>query len=99
MRVWAICFVLFFAVSELYQWLRDITLPFPVFVVAGGMLAVAANADKLPASLKRSPFSPIPPTPTPTSPASLTPPSPPASISFTIHKPAPVSEETDRGEP
>lgn len=47
MQVWIVCFVLFFAAAELYQWLQGITLPLPVFVIAGALLAVASNAQTL----------------------------------------------------
>ncbi|HEY9660588.1 MAG TPA: hypothetical protein V6C65_19200 [Allocoleopsis sp.] len=55
MQVWAVSFFVFFGTAELYQWLQGITLPLPVLVVAGAILAIASNADKLP---KRSQFSP-----------------------------------------
>jgi hypothetical protein len=46
MRVWVICFVVFFSVAETYQWVRGLTLPLPVFMVLGGLLAIASNSDK-----------------------------------------------------
>jgi hypothetical protein len=46
MRVWVICFVLFFGAAEFYQWVQGLTLPLPFFVVLGGLLAIASNADK-----------------------------------------------------
>lgn len=45
MQVWIVCSVVFFVAAELYQWLQGITLPMPVFVVAGALLAVASNAQ------------------------------------------------------
>lgn len=47
MRVWVLSFVLFFSAAELYQWLQKITLPFPVFVIAGALLAIASNVNQL----------------------------------------------------
>ncbi len=47
MRVWAVCVVTFFGAAELYQWLQGLTLPLPVYGVAGLLLAVASNADRL----------------------------------------------------
>lgn len=44
MRVWTLCFVLFFVLAELYQWLEGVVLPLPVFVGAGALLAIASNA-------------------------------------------------------
>lgn len=46
-QVWIVCFVLFFAAAELYQWIQGMTLPMPVFVIAGALLAVASNARTL----------------------------------------------------
>lgn len=46
MRVWAACVVVFFGVAELYQWLQDVTLPLPVYGIAGLLLAVISNSDK-----------------------------------------------------
>jgi len=44
MQVWIVCFVVFFAAAELYQWVQGITLPLPVLVVAGALLAVISNS-------------------------------------------------------
>lgn len=38
-----VCVVLFFAVAQLYQWSSDLTLPFPVLLLAGAGLAVVSN--------------------------------------------------------
>jgi hypothetical protein len=46
MRVWVICFVLFFGAAEFYQWMQGLTLPLPFFIVLGGLLAIASNSDK-----------------------------------------------------
>jgi hypothetical protein len=46
MRVWGVCFVLFFGAAEFYQWMQGLTLPLPFFVALGGLLAIASNADK-----------------------------------------------------
>jgi hypothetical protein len=45
MKVWAVAVVVFFGVAELYQWLQNLTLPLPVYGVAGLLLALASNAD------------------------------------------------------
>jgi hypothetical protein len=44
MRVWTVCFVVFFILTELYQWLEGVALPLPMFVGAGALLAIASNA-------------------------------------------------------
>jgi hypothetical protein len=46
MRLWGVCFVLFFGIAEFYQWMQGLTLPLPFFIVLGGLLAIASNADK-----------------------------------------------------
>lgn len=46
MQVWVVCFVVFFGAAELYQWLQGISLPLPVLVIAGALLAIASNSDK-----------------------------------------------------
>lgn len=76
MQVWIVCFVLFFGAAELYQWIQGITLPLPVFAVAGALLAVASNSHLLlrkPTSLqpvstpiKTDSALPIAPAPVPT---------------------------------
>lgn len=48
MRIWAVCVVTFFGAAELYQWVQGLTLPLPIYGVAGLLLAVASNADRLP---------------------------------------------------
>jgi hypothetical protein len=84
MQVWVICFVVFFGAAELYQWVRGLTLPLPVFIVLGGLLAIASNADQW-GILRRpqSVTSSTPPVPTP--PISMAS-SPNATVSFTISK-------------
>lgn len=47
MRVWLTSFILLFGVAELFQWLREITLPTPIFILGGALLAIASNYDKL----------------------------------------------------
>lgn len=106
MQIWLVCFLVFFGAAELYQWLQGITLPMPVFVVAGTLLAIASNADKFPK--KTIPISSAAPaTSSPPAASSPPPPSqhysttqlpkataqPPRSISFTIRKPQHVMRE------
>ncbi len=42
-QVWIAIFFILLASAELYQSVKDITLPFPVYLVLGIVLAVAAN--------------------------------------------------------
>lgn len=84
MQVWIICFVLFFAAAELYQWLQGMTLPLPVFVIAGALLAVASNTQTL--LRKQNSLQPVPSAPE----IMLPQPAPPA-WSNTEALPAPVA--------
>lgn len=43
MKVWVACVVVFFGVAELYQWFQQVTLPFPVYGIAGLLLAIISN--------------------------------------------------------
>jgi hypothetical protein len=83
MRVWVMCFVVFFGATELYQWVRGLTLPLPVFMVLGGLLAIASNADKWGLLRRAQPSQPVvaaPPAPPPMIQE------PNAPVSFTIAK-------------
>jgi hypothetical protein len=44
-QFWIAIFFILLAVAELYQSIKDINLPFPVYLVLGTMLAVAANSQ------------------------------------------------------
>lgn len=106
MQVWLLCVLLFFGAAEFYQWVQGFTLPMPVFVLAGALLAVASNFDKFPAKGAIPSSAPQPNAPPPVSkpPASetLTQSSPPLpspsqeQISFTIRKPQAVMKERMR---
>jgi hypothetical protein len=47
MRVWLISFLLLFGAAEVFQWLRQMSLPMPIFILGGAFLAIASNYDKL----------------------------------------------------
>jgi hypothetical protein len=128
MQVWIVCFLMFFGAAELYQWLQGVTLPMPVFVITGALLAVASNVNKVLAKQNRFPAvrsisteaASVPSVPSsdrsPTSQSTFPPPTvaPPRhypgvqlpqltpsldrSISFTIKKSVPMSEEQNLGE-
>ena len=46
MRVWLASFLLLFALAQLFQWMKSLSLPLPVFIVGGVLLAIASNYDK-----------------------------------------------------
>lgn len=48
MRVWLACFIVLFAIAELYEWAKHLNLLFPIYIVGGAFLAIASNYDKLP---------------------------------------------------
>lgn len=87
-----VCFGIFFIVSQVFQWASEITLPLPIFVLGGALLAIASNFDRragFPFNLlntftppEESLLSDEPPTLT----ASSTPKFP-REVSFTIRKP------------
>ena len=47
MRVWLACFLVLFALAELFDWVKEFTLPLPIYILGGAFLAVASNYDKL----------------------------------------------------
>jgi hypothetical protein len=57
MRVWLACFVVLFALAELFDWVKEFSLPLPIYILGGAFLAIASNYDKLFGSY----FSPITP--------------------------------------
>lgn len=46
MKVWLLSVALLFGVVEFYQWLQEVTLPLPLYAIAGVMLAIASNSNK-----------------------------------------------------
>lgn len=46
MRVWITSVLVVFGMVELYQWMKNFTLPLPVFILAGAVLAIASNYGK-----------------------------------------------------
>jgi hypothetical protein len=44
-QFWIAIFFILLAVAQLYQSIKDINLPFPVYLVLGTLLAVAANSQ------------------------------------------------------
>ena len=47
MRVWLACFLVLFALAELFDWVKEFSLPLPIYILGGTFLAVASNYDKL----------------------------------------------------
>jgi hypothetical protein len=47
MRVWLACFLVLFALAELFDWLQKFNLPLPIYILGGAFLAVASNYDRI----------------------------------------------------
>lgn len=47
MRIWLACFVVLFALAELFDWVKDLSLPLPIYILGGAFLAIASNYNKL----------------------------------------------------
>lgn len=47
MRVWLACFFVLFALAELFDWVKEFSLPLPIYILGGAFLAVASNYDKI----------------------------------------------------
>lgn len=47
MRVWLACFLVLFALAELFDWLKGFSLPLPIYILGGAFLAVASNYEKI----------------------------------------------------
>ncbi|PSO49606.1 MAG: hypothetical protein BRC33_06175 [Cyanobacteria bacterium SW_9_44_58] len=45
LRFWLVCFGILFVMVELWEWLQQLTLPFPLCVVGGISLAIASNLN------------------------------------------------------
>lgn len=44
--MWLTCFILVFGIAEFYQWVKHFSVPLPVFILAGALLAIASNYKK-----------------------------------------------------
>ena len=47
MKVWLACFLVLFALAELFDWLKKFNLPLPIYILGGAFLAVASNYDRI----------------------------------------------------
>lgn len=58
MRIWLTCFGMLFAIAELYQWAKDLSLPLPIYILGGAFLAIASNYNKRSGLFQASPEPP-----------------------------------------
>ncbi|MEA5619087.1 hypothetical protein VB711_14755 [Cronbergia sp. UHCC 0137] len=47
MRVWLVFFFVLFALAQFFNWVKQVSLPLPVYILGGAFLAVASNYDKV----------------------------------------------------
>ena len=47
MRVWLVCFFVLFALAEFFKWLRGFSVPLPIYILGGALLAIVSNYDKI----------------------------------------------------
>lgn len=88
MKVWLACFLVLFALAELFQWAKQLSLPLPIYILGGAFLAIASNYNKLnnlpwQTSHDSKPMFDA----HHSTPAEVKPQSAPKSISFTINRP------------
>lgn len=89
MRIWLACFGVLFAIAELYQWAKHLTLPLPVYILGGAFLVLASNYNKRSGLLFRDSTEQAPviaPSANPPTYDNLASQPPPKSISFTISR-------------
>jgi hypothetical protein len=47
MRVWLVCVFILFALAQFFDWVKEVSLPLPIYILGGAFLAVASNYDKI----------------------------------------------------
>ncbi|MEM8602253.1 MAG: hypothetical protein AAGF24_00265 [Cyanobacteria bacterium P01_H01_bin.121] len=45
-RFWIVCFLIVFGLAEGFDWLRELTIPMPIFILSGACLAFLSNYGK-----------------------------------------------------
>jgi hypothetical protein len=46
MKVWITSVLVLYGMVEIYQWMKQFSLPLPAFILAGAVLAIASNYGK-----------------------------------------------------
>jgi hypothetical protein len=46
MRIWIACFFILFAIAELFDWMKQMSLPLPIYILGGLILAIGSNSNK-----------------------------------------------------
>lgn len=47
MKVWLACFLVLFALAELFDWVQEFSFPLPIYILGGLFLAVVSNYNEL----------------------------------------------------
>lgn len=63
MKVWITCVLVLYGMVEIYQWMKQFSLPLPAFILAGAVLAIASNYGKYAGWSFQKPALPNPETP------------------------------------
>ncbi|MBF2089967.1 MAG: hypothetical protein IGR80_05570 [Synechococcales cyanobacterium K44_A2020_017] len=82
MQIWTVCFLIFFLATQVYQMVKEVSLPLPLAIAGGILLAIASNIRRsTPSSSSSVTPSVTPPVTTPSVTPSVTPSAPPANPS------------------
>ena len=46
MRIWIACFFILFAIAQLFDWMKHLSLPLPIYILGGLFLAIGSNSNK-----------------------------------------------------
>ena len=46
MRIWIACFFILFAIAQLFDWMKQLSLPLPIYILGGLILAIGSNSNK-----------------------------------------------------
>ena len=96
MRIWLACFGVLFAIAQLYQWVKHLTLPLPIYILGGAFLVIASNYNKRASLPWQEPSADSEPVIGSSSNSlnwgKVAPQQPPKSISFTIRRSAEPNE-------
>ncbi|MBD2387027.1 hypothetical protein [Cylindrospermum sp. FACHB-282] len=91
MKVWLACFLVLFALAEVFNWVGNFTLPLPIYILGGALLAVASNYDKIIGSYFSDITSEISPEPLQLDSSTQS----SRSISFTIARPVENAQQSE----
>jgi hypothetical protein len=51
MKLWIATFILLFAIAQFLEWLQKFSLPLPIYILGGALLAIASNYSDRDSSL------------------------------------------------